>query len=289
MSYKTPIKILLSDNSENFKIANFEFRKMTNKEKGSFLGSEHIELNENHTLKSMAIEPLTPYTRGVRTVFSEMDTLKYMACQFIFECEDDSIKDDINNLLMSLRLFQEGEVIAPVSFNVDKHSTHFHYPFFLKEDNIYTLNPNDIPKIENLYEKIKGNKNEKLTMVLDRFSSAIDYKTKINNSFVDLVGILENLVVPDTTELTFKFSLYVSHILNNYCNYPISFKSVDNFYKIRSKFAHEGKYDKIPHQELQGKHRELKNIVRKLIVFFIQNNCEFDAKKILLNDLKIEI
>lgn len=286
--FKTPVKILLSDNCESFKIANFQFNKMTNEEKGRFLGATNIELNENYDISTITGRPEYSRIHDVNTVLSEIDMFKYVSCQFVITCEKEDV-DSIKDLLLALRLFQEGEIIAPVSFNMDSHSTKFRYPMLVNEKKIYILNQSDIPEIENLYQKIVENKSEQLELVLSRFSDAINEKTKQKNAFIDLVGILESLFLPETTELFFRFSFFISYLLNKCCEYPISFKSIEEFYTIRSKFAHTGKYDKIKFQELNEKFNELKNIVRKLILFYIEKGCKVDVRQIILDDLKIPL
>ncbi|MDX2304032.1 MAG: hypothetical protein NW226_14595 [Microscillaceae bacterium] len=58
--------------------------------------------------------------------------------------------------------------------------------------------------------------NDKQNIILERFDNAVSKNTNKYNSFIDLVGILETICVGnDKDELSFRFSLYVSYLLNN--------------------------------------------------------------------------
>lgn len=281
--YIAPIRIDLPDLKRSISIGKIKLRKITEKEKIKYLNICKATYTENGDVSTLTqTTPSTPYVNSLDL----FEDLKLKSCQHTIECTDEKIfTEELNMFLLSLRLYRDGNVFAPIIFNPDAIGIHYVYPQFIQDTEKYTIYLKEFNQIKNIFSLIK--QNEVFSLIFDRFNNALSKETNKKNSFIDLVTILESLFLKnnDKQELAFRFSLYTSFILKNKLKSKASFEEMKNIYSVRSQLVHSGK-SKNYSKELLNKTKKYTKI---LLLWTLKNPSlqEKDYKNMVLSDLKI--
>jgi hypothetical protein len=207
--------------------------------------------------------------------FLEIPTLK----------EDSFIRNEVSDLLTSLRLYKQGKIEVPFIFSEKLGNFQNVKPRHVKNERLYRLELSDIPDIELLYEKIKGMNDKKYRLIIERFNNAISDSSSLKNAYIDLVGIIESVLLQNKKdELRYRFSLLLSNTLKE-LGTLISFKEAQSIYDIRSSLAHSGDAKDFDDASFFN----LLNYTRKIIKWYIENDLDDSkAQTILFNKLDMK-
>lgn len=283
MNYLVPIK--LSTNFRNkFNVSDFKIRQITDFDREKLFGITKLKLDNEGNIESFIKNKELDLIN-----LSTLEKLKVFSATSIIEFnKDDSIKD-VHTLLLAFRLFKPGDIFAPIIFNAQTSAIHFTgEPIFCKESTQYKISKRDVKKINGIFNLLKKIKPDSpINLALERYNFAINRNTNEKNSYVEFVSILESLFLESNQELSFRFSLILSYILSNELNEKISFNRIKAFYQTRSDFVHAGKYK---NKDLNNEELDLiNNLVRKLIIWYLQNECPTYKKieEMIFKKLKI--
>lgn len=287
MKYLVPIKLSTKFRNK-FNIANFQIRPITDFDREKLFGITKVELDNNGNIESY----IKNEERNLIN-FGLLEKLKIFSVTSIIEFNKDGLIEDIikdiSTLLLAFRLFKQGDIFAPIIFNDKTPAIYFtQYPNFCKESTKYEISKRDIEKINNIFNLLKKIKpNSHISFALERYNFAINKNTNEKNSYVEFVSILESLFLEANQELSFRFSLILSYILSNKLKEKISFKKIKNFYSVRSQLVHGKSKNKDCYNK--EKLNLINNLVRKLIVWYLQNNSpQYEQiEKMIFNKLKI--
>jgi hypothetical protein len=147
--------------------------------------------------------------------------------------------------------------------------------------NKLVIDSNEIKEVEDIFKLILKNKDEKLTLLLERFRGTYFANLRDENIFIELMSIIESLLDIGNSELSYRLSLYTSYLLKNKCNYEISFKRVKDLYNIRSKLIHQGVLKEgLNKSDLITLRRSVSNLLLLALKEMKQiKNVEIDIKK----------
>ncbi|MGQ7870352.1 hypothetical protein [Sunxiuqinia sp. sy24] len=148
-----------------------------------------------------------------------------------------------------------------------------------------TLNVSEIPSILALFKKIEKLNSSKFDLICERYDNAISNLSTTKIGYVELVGVLESILLQNNKdELRFRFSLYLTNILNS-LGYNLTFKEAQEIYDTRSKLVHVGNKNDFKDDDFFA----LMNITRLIIKWYISNNLNDSmAKELLFEKLKIK-
>lgn len=278
-----PIRIDIPDLKKSVSVGNLKIRKITSKELIQYFKISDPKYDSNGDLVGFAV--IKPFERYF-FLLNNFDLLKLQSCQHVVEhTNQDAIVKELNNLLLSLRLYREGNVFAPLIFHSDLLSLSFIYPRFINETEKFTIHTKEFEKIRKIVKLI--NKNTNLKLAFERFNNAISTKTNEENSFIDFVTILESIFLnnPGKHELSFTFSLYTSFILKNKLKINATFKEMKDIYTVRSQLVHSGKSKKYS-KDLYNK---TKKYTRCLLLWSLKNSSinDKECENMILKHLKL--
>ena len=265
--YIAPIRIDIPDLKKSISIGKIKLRKITEKEKNKYFNTKKIEYTENGDVSNVTY--IAPQKIDFIHLHSQLQDYKLLSCQHIVEYIDkDVLIEELKVLLLALRLYQEGNVFAPLVFHPNGNYLNYIYPTFTTETKKYTINIKNFRRIKKIHSQIKQKKN--LAIFFERFNNALSRNTNEINSFIDFVTILESLFLNSSSvqEISFRFSLYTSFILKNKLKEPVTFKEMKNIYDVRSQLVHNGKSKKYS-KEL---HSKTKNYTRILLLWALGND-----------------
>lgn len=234
--FVAPIKLIIENYTQPINIGEFLVRKITTEEQGKFFWITDLRIEWNSTYYISLGSRFECEGSLSRTEYS-----KYITCEYVIETENiDYIQDFLTYLLFAFRIYKQGDVYAPMFFHSEYPWFTAIQPYFMNCDKVYTVDDNELWNVEQLFNKILEIQSDKrFQLILDRFNIAINKNTSKVGWFIDLISILESLLLPpdNWTELSFKFSLYGSYLLNKlWVN--ISYKELKELYNDRSKIVH---------------------------------------------------
>ena len=198
--------------------------------------------------------------------------------------EDEYSKLNIKYLLLSLRLVQNSDVYCPILY------TNLEEPYLLLSSNYkwlnkdYILENKDISQINKLFISMKNNQQNNINFVLDKLNYSLFHFQPNSTLFLDYVSILETLILKGHNELRYKFSVYVSYILKEYCDINVKFSEIREIYDKRSEIVHSLKSENIDSKLLLKLEYYVVNIVQvALLNYDVINNIE----QIILKKLEL--
>ena len=265
--YIAPISVEIKNFASPRKIGQFKFRRIKKEERRKYLGLEQVEFNPDGSLYKWV------YTSESESrspgFLDDQEYQKLIESKFIIETDNQHYMAANRELLISaFRLFKEGAVGSPVYFSTILRSTG--YSSRLRSRNIgrYHISKSELNSVISLYKKITKIEDKNLELSLRRFNDATSESGYKPNAFLDFITILESLFLQDMyQELRFRFSLYISYILNNKIGIKITFSEIKKIYDTRSELLHSGK-SRNYNQDL---FTLTENLTRELVKWYINN------------------
>jgi len=273
-----PLKIDITDYTEQIEFDQFVIRRMSDIEISKFLGIKKATIDEDGRPGDIELYNNSSY---------HYETLpRFMfGALYLIELKNSKAFDKVDNLLVAFKLWKSGDVFAPMAYSESMKSTMYSLPEHTNYDFILRIKQEEIPDILAIYRLIENSKNQKTKLMLERFNNAIASTTSLVNTFVELVSIIESILVSEPYELRFRLSLYSTYILNNEFSYNITVKEMQSFYDIRSKLLHTGDSSKFSKDCLL----QLVEITILMIRWHLKSGeKEGYAKKLIYNKLEIE-
>lgn len=163
--------------------------------------------------------------------------------KYVIESCDD---EEIRKLILAIHIISRGNFLCPIGINLSEDRTgkstlYFYEPFNYRLDISCLLDGNDLTNIKNLFMKLLKKCTISDDPVLQRFLRCCDIDQHLTVRIIDTVGLIESIICNDlTTEISFRFSLYSSFLLNK-LGVQVSFSQMKKFYDLRSSLAHSGK------------------------------------------------
>ncbi len=281
--YIAPIHINVHDFKRSISIGKLKIRKITSEEQRKFFGIYDLKYTDNGDLVGFISITQSNSDFNLRN-FPEK--FKLYSCQHVVEYTNrDVLVKELSTLLLAFRLYQEGNVFAPLVFYTNTEPLNFIYPQFTNETKKYAISTKEFWRIKKIVTLINNNKS--LHLAFERFNNALSNKTNEKNSFIDFVTILESIFLENSgnQELSFRFSLYTSYILKNKLKTATSFKEMQEIYTVRSKLVHSGTSNKYS-KELYEK---TKKYTRLLLLWTLENSSlkGNEYKKMILEHLNL--
>ena len=284
-----PIHITITDISSYSSFSHFKIRKITNKDRLKWFGIDDLLVHKIGSISAISVSKSHNNNSRLTYLLTDPEIHKLYKAQFVLEF-DRNFLDDIPALLLALRLYRPGDIVAPIIFNKEQTLVQTTgTPLFGKDHSIYSITKKDITKINYLFNLIKKEAGQpKIGKVFERYRYAIDQNTSNETSFIELVSILESLFLNTNSELTYRFSLITSYILMKKLKLYAPFSQMKNIYGIRSDLIHSGKiisrkYIKIYSEELL---MTLKMYVSELLMWYLKNpSYRSDPETLIINTL----
>ena len=146
-----------------------------------------------------------------------------------------------------------------------------------KKPKIYTLDKNEVQLFISFFKNF-------YKILLSKFDLASEYFNKSyyepypRDSFLDLMIVLENLYLKNTSqELSYRLSMRMAHILGKNKEERIHiYDFIKEAYNLRSKIVHGERLIALDKQ----KFIELRELTRKSIIYFLENEDNWNGKKL---------
>lgn len=163
--------------------------------------------------------------------------------------EQDRVEDLLFDLMTSLRLCNEGEVVAgPLEFGTIDNSewhggghtvwTSISRRDFLDRESKYMLQQSDVPEVNKLLQNIRQLRDtdvlDTMSIALGRFNSS--YHGNIEGRIIDQMIAFESLYIAKEQELAYKLALRTSFLLGGATN--SIFNDMKKAYNYRSRIVH---------------------------------------------------
>ena len=231
----------------------------------------------------------TGYSNYLLEVILEKDVLENTPGQFLNEAEE-----KIKKAIAVFRLFKKeiigyNLIVQPLSESQRYGHTlrsRLYQRLWIrgKKPKIYTLDKNEVQLFISFFKNF-------YKILLSKFDLASEYFNKSyyepypRDSFLDLMIVLENLYLKNTSqELSYKLSMRMAHILGKNKEERIHiYDFIKEAYNLRSKIVHGERLialDKL-------KFIELRELTRKSIIYFLENEDNWNGKK--LDGLILEV
>jgi len=276
---------------KSFDIDIFKFRKIEEKELKNFYGITKIRRDTNGRAKTVSGPEISGRGFLLSISLSGTETMRLWNTQYVIEFianEAADFEKQITRLLLSFKLLKSQSFFAPIILCEDTTKVDF-----VKFQSTYKINTNfvltkkELHEARDLYYKIAELESEpKIGLILERYNYTIGGNITEKNLFVELVSILESLYLDnDTNQLSFRFSLIISYILNNPTKTKFNFDWSKKIYDTRSELIHSGKSKKY-NDEL---YNSLKENTGKLIIWYLKNNKNYkEIERKIFNILNID-
>lgn len=268
-SYRSPIKI-----------GSLFIRKISQEERERYLNVKSVEKRENGfgiTLVKSGVTPL------YMLVLGHMKGTKLQSSEFIIATDgnDSSAHKDIPRLLLALRLYKNGKVEAPIMLYENGVCAPL-APMFMREVKDYVIDAQEFIEVKKIYQRIVANFSE-FEPAFDRFNNALSFDTNKKNAFIDFVTILESrLLKNNSSEVSFRFSLYAGYLLNDILKIKTSYKEICDIYTARSELVHGGKSSKFNDGVLD----KVRDMARAILDWELRNP-KINIKDLIFQKLKI--
>jgi len=273
-THYVPFKIEIIDYDKPIQFGNTVIRKMTGDEIFEFLGIKEAVIDENG-------RPGDIILRNVDSSTHESVPHELFGALYLIEFQNNKEFHSNNSILLSaFRIYRTGDVFAPWAYTKGRLSISYSHPEFTNYQVIYRIKEKEINDVYSIYKRLTESTSEKTKLIIERFNNAIASTTSLQNCFVELTSILESILVNESFELRFRFSLYGAFILSQIGESKFSVKELQKIYDIRSQLIHTGKSTKYTEGELDS----LREISIKLIKWYIFN----DDKKNYVKELVYE-
>ena len=223
------------------------------------------------------------YTNYLLEVILENDAPEIKPGQFLNEAEE-----KIKKAIAIFRLFKKERIgyniiVQPLSEEkVYGHTTRFllYQRLWTKEKNpeIYTLDKSEVQPFAKFFNKIYKMSLEKYDLAIEYFNKSYTEPYTPRDSFLDLMITLENLFLKGTNqELSYRISMRMAYVLGkDKEDRKNIFDFIKDAYNLRSKIVHGEKSDKLDNQ----KFLELRELTRKSIIYFLENEDNWNGKKL---------
>lgn len=227
---------------------------------------ESLEATKDFNILS---DPLNAFLIG--------DKMFVMSSQFILEAKDITC---VNWFQQALKLSKNGRSGVYYGVNQKTDAIHFLHPIPFYGKNVYSLEEDDIAKIQDLYKTIKATKSKRYDLIVQKFLFALSgLSLRSDHRFLELATILEMLYSSKSarTELKFRLSLRACKVLSKYQSLAEeqTFKDMKKIYDIRSGISHSGS-----HKETDKYLEKLIDYTRKSIVLFLNDPSIFEDEKL---------
>tara|TARA_R110002051_G_scaffold137916_4_gene210657 strand:+ start:86498 stop:87385 length:888 start_codon:yes stop_codon:yes gene_type:complete len=281
--YETLLKIDIVDFHEFVELNHFRIRKLTVQEQCNLFDLESFDVDQNKEVKNWKPKPPERKQNQLKHLdgYSREDWEELIGSEYYLICDE---LEDIDLILDAFRLFKLGYIVATFSKSRNYDAVQFHYPRFVKiaRAGLCKITVEELKEVQNLFIELKRTSDDKIILNLERFKNGPEHNY---HSFINLVGILESLLTGDDRDtLTFRFALYLNHILKNTIksNLSIDMAKAKRLYGIRSDLAHSGKSKKFTKED----YLLLRNITQEILVWYVQNP-KYNVEESILNSLSI--
>lgn len=264
-----PITISVDKDSYLFS-DDLTIRKITDDEYKKYFCIKSITF-ESHRPKSY-----TPYNlEKCYSYWYDLPNLNYIGKEIIFAtipeyCVESNNEEKIQFFINSIRLNTTINIFCPLGFS-ENRVRYFGGAFSFQ--NLCHLKETDFLSIKIVYSRLlqKYHGDEKLKILLERFSTITNTDISDKIRFIEAVGIIESIVcMNENNELRFRVSLYTSFIIEN-----ISFDEVKYLYDIRSQLVHTGKSRNFNDNEL----KKVILVAKQILIKYLLE--DISGKKIL--------
>jgi hypothetical protein len=277
-SFYAPMKIEIKDSSEDIVFEEFIIHKMDSDEITKFLGIKYATIDEDGNPHDLCLN--NDDSHHYKTLPHPIFGAKYL----LISKNGEEYENNIENFLSAFRIYKCGDIFAPICFSANLNYTIYISPQFTRYQKIYRIKTSELEDVKKIYFRLKQSSSIRTKQLLQRFNNAISVNLSLENSFVELVSIIESVIVEEIFELKFRFSLYSAFILNNKCNYPITFKKIQEIYDVRSQLVHTGSSKKFNIDLLN----QVSEITIRILNWFLSNdNGGNQVLKIIMNELKL--
>jgi len=279
--YETLLKIDIVDFQEYVELKHFGIRKLSYQEQCNLFDLESFDVDHNKQVNNW--EPKTPDQKKNNLKhldgYSRQDWEELIGSEYYLICND---LEDIELILDAFRLFKFGYIVATFSKSQSYDAVQFHNPRFIKvaKAGLCKITVEELKEVQNLFVELKRSNDDKILLNLERFKNGPE---NYHHSFINLVGILESLLTGDDRDtLTFRFALYLNHILKNTLksDLEIDMTKAKRLYGVRSDLVHSGKSKKFTKED----YLLLRNITQEVLVWQVKNP-DYSVEKSILNTL----
>lgn len=278
-----PINLIFSDGDLKtpVKIIFFRLRRITSKELKEYYGITKIDYGSTGDWSISYDKTNNQRTNICSTFLSETDMATLVTSRYVIEFDGDisSLDKKIGNLLLSFKLFKAQSFFAPVIIDKDGRSLTFNkFQLTCKSSKPYELKKGELRDIRSIYGLINDKSDERINKVLERYNYSLDGELASENSFIELVSVLESLYLSNNNnqELTFRFSTIVSYIFSKIERIENSHAWFKQIYNVRSGLVHTGEH-KCFNVKLFNL---LKDRTSKLIIWYLKNKDKDKHKNI---------
>jgi len=146
-----------------------------------------------------------------------------------------------------------------------------------KKPKIYTLDKNEVQLFKSFFKNFYKILLSKFDLASEYFNKSY-YESYPRDSFLDLMITLENLYLKNTSqELSYKLCMRMAHILGKNEEERIHiYDFIKKAYNLRSKIVHGERLIALDKQNFI----ELRELTRKSIIYFLENEDNWNGKKL---------
>lgn len=268
---------------------------------------------------------IIPFTKEEKAmIWNKMRWSSFISINSFEKCEYKIFRDitsvvNVNggflDVLTSLRFLKKEEIAAPIiisesnwlsrlEFADATYNRQFRLPelVILFKDPIvdkYILKPADeanLNKLIDIFSRLRENgKYKQVKTALNWFNDSYNYED-IETKIICYAIVLEStLLYGIDDELTYRLAVRGSVLLNNKHNPDEIYKTLKNFYKIRSKIVHEGQSLGDIKPELQSPEgrikysQEINELVREILIAILDQLDQKADLQTLLKDIEMKI